>query len=360
MSPAGPAELQRRDAAGSAPLLTVRGLAVHFPIRTGLVAQRRVGAVRAVDGISFDLYPGETLGLVGESGSGKSTTGRALVRLSQPTAGTIHLGTREVSGSDRAATAELRRRIQMIFQDPYSSLNPRMTVGAIVAEPLAIRGTKAKERIARTEELLELVGLPRSSAYRYPHQFSGGQRQRIGIARALAVNPDIVIADEPISALDVSIQAQILNLLRRLQRELGLAYLFISHDLAAVRYISQRIMVMYLGRIAEVAPSTALYRRPRHPYTVALLSAAPIPDPRIESQRRRIILSGDTPSPVNPPPGCRFSTRCWLRRQLGNPERCSREEPELTPAGNAQSVACHFADKVDGSDEQRMAVANAP
>jgi oligopeptide/dipeptide ABC transporter ATP-binding protein len=360
MSPVTSAEPQASGASTSAPLLSVRDLAVHFPITKGFLAQRRVGAVRAVDGVSFDLYRGETLGLVGESGSGKSTTGRALVRLNEPTAGSIHLGTREVSGTDRDATAELRRRIQMIFQDPYSSLNPRMTVGAIVAEPLAIRGTSGKQRAARTEELLDLVGLAPSASHRYPHQFSGGQRQRIGIARALALNPEIVIADEPISALDVSIQAQILNLLRRLQRELGLTYLFISHDLAAVRYISQRTMVMYLGRIAEAAPSAVLYRRPLHPYTVALLSAAPVPDPKVESRRQRIILSGDMPSPANPPPGCRFSTRCWLRRQLGNPERCSREEPELSAVGDGHSAACHFVDKVDGSREQRAVVGDAP
>jgi oligopeptide/dipeptide ABC transporter ATP-binding protein len=338
----------------------VRDLAVHFPIMGGLLAGHRLGAVRAVDGISFDIQRGETLGLVGESGSGKSTTGRALVRLNRPTAGSIRLDGREVSGADGAATAELRRRVQMIFQDPYSSLNPRMTVGAIVGEPLAIQGADARRRAERVAELLDLVGLPRVALHRYPHQFSGGQRQRIGIARALALNPDIVIADEPISALDVSIQAQILNLLRRLQRELGLTYLFISHDLAAVRYISRRIMVMYLGRIAEAAPSAMLYRRPLHPYTVALLSAAPVPDPKIEDRRRRIILTGEMPSPANPPRGCRFSTRCWLRQQLGNPARCSSEEPALESAGDQHSVACHFAERVDRSPEQRMAASQTP
>jgi oligopeptide transport system ATP-binding protein len=340
-------------------LLSVRDLAVHFPVTRGLIVQHAVGAVRAVDGVSFDLRRGETLGLVGESGSGKSTTGRALVQLNTPTAGSIRLDGRDIVDAKGAATAELRRRVQMIFQDPYSSLNPRMTVGAIIAEPLAIQGVDSGRRAARVAELLEIVGLPRAAQNRYPHQFSGGQRQRIGIARALALNPEIVIADEPISALDVSIQAQILNLLRRLQRELGLAYLFISHDLAAVRYISERIMVMYLGRIVESGSAAALYGRPLHPYTVALLSAAPTPDPKIEAHRRRIILSGDMPSPANPPSGCRFSTRCWLRRRLGNPARCTGETPTLRPAGDGRSVACHFAEEVDGSPEQRAAVGGA-
>jgi oligopeptide/dipeptide ABC transporter ATP-binding protein len=337
------------------PLLAVRDLVVHFPITKGLIARRRIGAVHAVDGVSFDLFEGKTLGLVGESGSGKSTIGRALVCLNTPTAGSMRLEGREVTEAGGAATPELRRRVQMIFQDPYSSLNPRMTVGAIIGEPLTIQGVDGRRRMARVGELLDLVGLSRQAMARYPHQFSGGQRQRIGIARALALNPDILIADEPISALDVSIQAQILNLLRRLQRELGLTYLFISHDLAAVRYISERIMVMYLGRIAEAAPSAALYRRPLHPYTVALLSAAPVPDPKIEEHRQRIILTGEMPSPANPPRGCRFSTRCWLRQQLGNPERCTAEEPVLQPADEGHTVACHFTDKVDGSPEQRTA-----
>jgi peptide/nickel transport system ATP-binding protein len=248
------------------PLLAVEGLSVHFPITKGFLWQRQAGAVRAVDGVSFDLHYGQTLGLVGESGSGKSTTGRALVRLNAPTAGSIRLEGREVLGPSSEVAAELRRRVQMIFQDPYSSLNPRMTVGTIIGEPLAIHGLgSAAERRARVLELLDIVGLPRRSTARFPHQFSGGQRQRIGIARALALHPDLVIADEPISALDVSIQAQILNLMKRLQKDLGLAYLFISHDLAAVRYISNRIMVRYLGRIVEVADSAELYRRPLHP-----------------------------------------------------------------------------------------------
>jgi oligopeptide transport system ATP-binding protein len=349
-------KLPGTEAVNAAPLLSVRDLAVHFPITKGLFAQRRVGAIRAVDGISFDLYRGETLGLVGESGSGKSTTGRSIVGLNALTAGSIRLEGRDVFGPDGRATFDLRRRVQMIFQDPYSSLNPRMTLGAIVGEPLAIQDVDARRRRVRVVELLNLVGLPQNAIHRYPHQFSGGQRQRIGIARALALNPDILIADEPISALDVSIQAQILNLLRRLQCELGLTYLFISHDLAAVRYISERVMVMYLGRIAEAASSAALYRRPLHPYTIALLSAAPVPDPKIEETRRRIILKGEMPSPANPPRGCRFSTRCWLRQRLGSPQRCASEEPTLRRAGDGHTVACHFVEEVDGSPEQLTAV----
>ncbi|MEA2779540.1 MAG: peptide/nickel transport system ATP-binding protein [Rhodospirillaceae bacterium] len=339
------------------PLLSVRDLAVHFPITRGFFRQRRIGAVRAVDGISFDLRRGETLGLVGESGSGKSTTGRALVRLNQPTSGSICLDGKEILGGESRATGELRRRVQMIFQDPYSSLDPRMTVRTIIGEPLDIhRIGSARERDARVMELLDVVGLPRRSADRYPHQFSGGQRQRIGIARALALKPELVIADEPISALDVSIQAQILNLLSRLQREFALTYLFISHDLAAVRYISGRTMVMYLGRIVESGPSAELHRRPLHPYTVALLSAAPVPDPRVEQGRKRIILTGDMPSPAHPPPGCRFNTRCWLRRRLGNPSECTTKEPVLRETADGHAVACHFAETVDASPEQQMAI----
>jgi oligopeptide/dipeptide ABC transporter ATP-binding protein len=339
------------------PLLAVEALAVHFPITTGFLWRRRTGTVRAVDGVSFDLHHGQTLGLVGESGSGKSTTGRALVRLNIPSAGSIRLEGREILGKGSDTTAELRRRVQMIFQDPYSSLNPRMTVGSIIGEPLAIHAWgRAAERRARVLDLLDIVGLPRRSVERFPHQFSGGQRQRIGIARALAIHPDLVIADEPISALDVSIQAQILNLMKRLQSDLGLAYLFISHDLSAVRYISNRIMVMYLGRIVEVADAAELYSRPLHPYTVALLSAAPVPHPRIERNRERIILVGDMPSPSQAPRGCRFRSRCWLSRWLGDPEACRTQEPELTPVPRARSVACHFADRIDGSPEQSAAV----
>jgi len=251
----------------------------------------------------------------------------------------------------------MRRRLQMIFQDPYSSLNPRMTVAAIIGEPLEIHGVgTVRERAQRVRELLSVVGLSRQALDRYPHQFSGGQRQRIGIARALALNPDVIIADEPISALDVSIQAQILNLLGRLQRDFRLTYLFIAHDLAAVRHISSRVLVMYLGRIVEFAPSRELYRRPLHPYTVALLSAVPIPDPAVEASRRRIVLKGDVPSPANPPTGCLFHPRCWLRERLGNPTQCSEISPPLRALDTNHTVACHFAEQVEGAAEQRQAV----
>jgi oligopeptide/dipeptide ABC transporter ATP-binding protein len=345
----------------SPPLLAVEGLKVHFPITKGLIWRQQAGVVRAVDGVSFTLGNGETLGLVGESGSGKSTTGRALVRLNVPTAGSIRLDGREILGPAGEATVALRRRVQMIFQDPYSSLNPRMTVGAIIGEPLAIHSQgDGATRKARLEELLDIVGLPRRATERYPHQFSGGQRQRIGIARALALHPDLVIADEPISALDVSIQAQILNLMKRLQKQLGLAYLFISHDLAAVRYISDRIMVMYLGRIVEEAPAAALYARPLHPYTVALLSAAPVPNPKIERSRKRIILAGDMPSPSEAPQGCGFRSRCWLCKRLGDPEECRTRSPALAPSGDGRAVACHFSDRVEGSSEQAAAAGAKP
>jgi peptide/nickel transport system ATP-binding protein/oligopeptide transport system ATP-binding protein len=290
-------------------LLDVVDLVKEFPARDG-------GVVHAVDGVSFALARGETLALVGESGCGKSTVARLLVRLLEPTAGAIRVDGGDIAHASRRELRTLRHRVQIVFQDPYAALDPRLTVRAAVAEPLQIAGRRG-DVAQRVPELFELVGLGAEHAARYPHELSGGQRQRVGIARALALDPEVLVLDEPVSALDVSIQAQILNLLRRLQRELGLTYLFISHDLAAVRYISERIMVMYLGRIAEAAPSKVLYRRPLHPYTIALLSAAPVPDPKIEEHRRRIILTGDMPSPANPPPGCRFSTRCWLRQQLG-------------------------------------------
>ena len=338
------------------PLVRVEDLKVWFPITYGLIIERHIGDVRAVDGISFELRKGETLGLVGESGCGKSTTGRALIQLYRPTEGRIlfegvDLGT--LSGSE---LRRMRRRMQMIFQDPYASLNPRMNVATIVGEPLEIHdiGTRP-ERRERVRDLLSTVGLNPDFAVRYPHEFSGGQRQRIGIARALALNPDLIVADEPISALDVSIQAQIINLLERLQGQLGLTLLFIAHDLSVVRHISDRIAVMYLGRIVEVAASRTLNARPLHPYTVALLSAVPIPDPVVERRRRRIILRGDVPSPVNPPSGCRFHTRCWLRDRLGNPEVCATEDPPLRELATAHTVACHFAEDVVDSPEQVQA-----
>ena len=312
--------------------------------------------MKAVDGVSFAMRRGETLGLVGESGCGKSTTGRAIIRLYEPTAGRVLFEGVDITTLDSKAMRSARRRMQMIFQDPYASLDPRMTAGGIISEPLDIHdvGTK-KERQEKVHDLLSTVGLNPEYAERYPHEFSGGQRQRIGVARALALDPDLIVADEPISALDVSIQAQVINLLERLQERLGLTYLFIAHDLSVVRHISDRTAVMYLGRIVEIAPSKELNQRPLHPYAVALLSAIPIPDPKVERRRRRIILTGDVPSPVNPPSGCHFHTRCWLRERLGNPERCSTEAPVLRELSTGHEVSCHFAEDVDGSREQIQA-----
>jgi oligopeptide transport system ATP-binding protein len=341
-------------------LVEADGLKVWFPITEGVVLERHIGDVRAVDGVSFRLRRGETLGLVGESGCGKSTTGRALIRLIEPTEGTVRFDGTDLATLKGGELRKSRRRMQMIFQDPYSSLNPRMTAGGIIGEPLEIHGIGDRhERGTRVRELLSTVGLNPDFAERYPHEFSGGQRQRIGVARSLAVNPDLIVADEPISALDVSIQAQIINLLERLQGEFDLTYLFIAHDLSVVRHISDRIAVMYLGRIVELASSKDLNRYPLHPYTVALLSAIPIPDPVVESRRRRIILRGDVPSPAAPPSGCRFHTRCWLRERLGNPEECVTLDPELRAVAAGHEVACHFAERVDGSAEQLQATGRA-
>ena len=319
------------------PLLNVKDLAVRFPIREGLVRERTVAEVRAVDGVSFEVATGEILGLVGESGCGKSTVARAITRVVKPSAGTIDFDGHNLATAEGSELHDLRRRVQMIFQDPYASLNPRMTVGAILREPADIYkvGTTA-ERTERVTELLELVGLDPRFAERYPHEFSGGQRQRIGVARALALNPDLVVADEPVSALDVSVQAQILNLLGELRQRLGLAYLFIAHDLSVVRHISDRTAVMYLGKIVEIAPTEEIYQRPHHPYTKALLSAIPIPDPVLESAREQIVLSGDLPSPSNPPTGCVFNTRCWKAQA-----KCFSEEPLLQLVDKSE-VACHF------------------
>ena len=323
-------------------LVRVRGLRKHFPITSGIVFQRQVGAVKAVDDISFDIYEGETLGLVGESGCGKSTTGRTVLQLYEPTAGSVQLrvngGMQELTEMKGEELRRMRRRMQMIFQDPYASLNPRMSVGRIVSEPLRIHKTMERsEQEGYVEQLLERVGLNPYYVNRYPHEFSGGQRQRIGIARALALEPQFIVADEPISALDVSIQAQVVNLLEDLQEELNLTYLFIAHDLSMVRHICDRVAVMYLGKIVELAPANELYENPLHPYTQALLSAVPVPDPVREKQAQRIILTGDVPSPSNPPEGCNFSTRCPVRFGL-----CyDAPDPELIEASPGHFVSCH-------------------
>ena len=334
-TPTSPVEIQVAAAppVADGELLRVEDVKVWFPIKDGIVFGRHVGDVRAVDGVSFALRRGETLGLVGESGCGKTTIGRTIIRLYKPTTGRIMFDDVDIAGLEGSKLKGMRRRMQMVFQDPYASLNPRMNVAAVVAEPLEIHGIgTSAERRERGRELLATVGLNPDFADRYPHEFSGGQRQRIGVARALALRPDLIVADEPISALDVSIQAQIINLLERLQAELGLTYLFVAHDLSVVAHISDRIAVMYLGRIVELTTSRELMQRPLHPYSVALLSAIPVPDPVIEGRRRRIILKGDVPSPVAPPSGCRFHTRCWLRERLGNPEICHTEDPMLRVA----------------------------
>ena len=334
-----PTPSQTTDGAAGEALLQVQDLVMHFPLTQGIIFQRKVGAVRAVDGLSFSIRKGETMGLVGESGCGKSTTGRAILQLHRPTSGTVQFEGVELTRLKGEPLRKMRRQMQMIFQDPYASLNPRMTVGSIIGEPLDIHNlARGKEKQQRVEELLRVVGLNPYFANRYPHEFSGGQRQRIGIARALAVNPSFIVCDEPISALDVSIQAQIINLLEELQDEFGLTYLFIAHDLSVVRHISDRIAVMYLGKIVEVADRLELYENPLHPYTKALLSAVPIPDPAIERKRERIILTGDVPSPVAPPPGCRFHTRCPLADTI-----CREQEPEFREVTPGHWAACHFA-----------------
>jgi len=319
-------------------LLRVDGLKVHFPIYSGLL-RRQTGLIKAVDGVSFDIRYGETLGLVGESGCGKSTLGRAILRLVDPTAGSVTFGGKDIASLPAWELRELRPRMQMIFQDPQACLNPRMTVSSIIAEPLDEHlELSAAERQRRVRELMEAVGLNPSFASRYPHEFSGGQRQRIGIARALALNPDLLVCDEPIAALDVSIQAQVMNLLADLQEQFGLTYLFISHDLSMVRHFTDRVAVMYLGKIAELAPADQIYSAPLHPYTKALLSAVPVPDPKLEANRKRIILTGDVPSPANPPAGCNFCTRCPEVK-----EKCFALEPEWRNLGPDRLVACHFA-----------------
>jgi oligopeptide/dipeptide ABC transporter ATP-binding protein len=326
-------------------LVEVKDLVKHFEIRGGLLGIRKIGAVQAVDGVSFDVLRGETLGLVGESGCGKTTLGKVLLRLIPPTSGKVIVNGRSIFELNDREMVAVRRDMQIVFQDPYASLNPRMTVGEIIGEGPYVHGLKdkrAREDVVR--ELLGRVGLNQSHIHRYPHEFSGGQRQRIGIARALALNPEFIVCDEPVSALDVSIQSQVLNLLDDLQQELGLTYLFIAHNLAVVEHISDRVGVMYLGKLVELAPVDDLYATPAHPYTVALLSAVPETDPR--KRKKRIVLKGDVPSPVAPPSGCRFHTRCWLRERLGNPERCVAEEPLLREIRPGQQAACHYSEEI--------------
>ncbi|MET8677598.1 dipeptide ABC transporter ATP-binding protein [Streptomyces sp. NPDC004647] len=332
------------------PILAVRDLAKLYPLTRGIVLKRQVGAVRAVDTVSFELMRGETLGIVGESGCGKSTLARMLVQLERPTAGQIFYQGEDITGLSGRALKAVRRNIQMIFQDPYTSLNPRMTVGDIIGEPFEIHPEVAPkgDRRRKVQDLLDVVGLNPEYINRYPHQFSGGQRQRIGIARGLALRPEIIVADEPVSALDVSVQAQVVNLMERLQDEFGLSYVIIAHDLSVVRHISDRVAVMYLGRVAEIGTDEEIYEHPTHPYTQALLSAVPVPDPEARGRRERILLDGDVPSPADPPSGCRFRTRCWRAR-----ERCAEEAPPLAvPAAFrghrgpvAHESACHFAEE---------------
>ncbi|WP_051944792.1 ABC transporter ATP-binding protein [Streptacidiphilus rugosus] len=318
-------------------LLKVTNLVKHFPIKKGLL-QRQVGAVQAVDGLTFDVRSGETLGVVGESGCGKSTMGRLITRLLEPTGGKVEFEGVDITHLNTAQMRPLRRDIQMIFQDPYSSLNPRHTIGTIVGAPFRLQNIKTENGIkTAVQDLLELCGLSPEHYNRYPHEFSGGQRQRIGIARALALRPKMIVADEPVSALDVSIQAQVVNLLDDLQQELGLTYVVIAHDLSVVRHVSDRVAVMYLGKIVEIADRDSLYKSPMHPYTNALMSAVPVPDPNRKEQRERILLTGDVPSPVNPPSGCRFRTRCWKAT-----EQCATEEPPLVALKTGHQVACHF------------------
>ncbi|MFJ1745255.1 ABC transporter ATP-binding protein [Streptomyces sp. NPDC088116] len=336
-------EVPPQRAASTEPLLEVKGLTKHFPIYGGFPIKRKVGAVQAVDGVSLSVYPGESLGLVGESGCGKSTTGRLLTRLLEPTAGSITYNGKDITRANRKQLAPIRSEIQMIFQDPYASLNPRQTVGTIISSPMEINGIKPPGgREARVRELLETVGLNPEHYNRFPHEFSGGQRQRIGVARALALEPKLIVADEPVSALDVSIQAQVVNLLQDLQRELGIAFVFIAHDLAIVRHFSERVAVMYLGKVVEVADRDSLYNRPRHPYTHALLSAVPEADIDLD-KKERIRLAGDVPSPIMPPSGCRFRTRCWKAQ-----DKCATEEPPLVQiAGSHEGhlTACHFPEE---------------
>jgi len=348
-APGTPVPLRPHDPTN---IVEVDDLKVHFPIRAGIFKSVK-GSVKAVDGVTIEVRRGETLGLVGESGCGKSTIGRAMIRLRDATSGTVRFDGVDLFSLKPDELRKYRRRMQIIFQDPYGSLDPRMTVSAIVSEPIETHnlasGPAKAERVA---ELLQLVGLDPKYVKRYPHEFSGGQRQRIGVARALAVEPEFIVCDEPISALDVSIQAQVLNLLTDLRTRLGLTYLFVAHDLSVVKHISDRVAVMYLGKVVEIGPPDALYAAPGHPYTRALLSAVPVPDPVAERKRKRVILKGDVPSPVNPPPGCRFHTRCWLYERLGQPEDCRTIDPPLKTVASVadHQAACHYADEALKTD----------
>ncbi len=333
-----PTKKLHERAAGGSELLRVEGLRKYFPIKAGLL-RREVGQIKAVDGVDLTLNAGETLGVVGESGCGKSTMARSVARLLDPTAGKVTFKGHDITTISRRQLREFRREIQFVFQDPYASLNPRMTVREIIAEPLRVHGRYREGGSDRVKDLMETVGLKSEHGNRFPHEFSGGQRQRIGVARALALNPQMLMLDEPVSALDVSIQAQVINLLERLQDEFDLSYVFIAHDLSVVRHISDRVAVMYLGKVMEIGSKSEIYSRPSHPYTQALLSAAPIPDPAKRGKRERIVLKGDVPSPADPPSGCVFRTRCWKAQEI-----CAEEIPELVDRGQGHPVACHFAE----------------